>query len=40
MEKIQGVYPTLEQTTAKVEQLLKEGYRSDNITIASRRHLS
>ena len=35
MKKIQGAYPTIEETTTKVEQLLKEGYRSDNITVVA-----
>lgn len=36
MKKIQGAYPTLEKTTAKVERLQKEGYRSDNITVVAK----
>lgn len=35
MKKIQGAYPTIEETTTKVEQLLKEGYRSDNIIVVA-----
>ena len=36
MKKILGAYPTLEKTTAKVERLQKEGYRSDNITVVAK----
>ena len=35
MKKIQAAYSTIEETTAKVEQLLQEGYRSDNITVVA-----
>ncbi|MBC9824544.1 general stress protein [Carnobacterium inhibens] len=37
MKKIQGAYSTVEETTAKVEQLLKEGYRPDNITVVAKK---
>lgn len=37
MKKILGAYPTLEQTTAKVERLQKEGYRSDDITVVAKK---
>ena len=37
MKKIQAAYPTIEETTEKVEQLLKEGYRSDNITVVAKK---
>lgn len=37
MKKIQAAYPTVEETTAKVEQLLQEGYRSDNITVVAKK---
>lgn len=37
MKIIQAAYPTIEETTTKVEQLLKEGYRSDNITVVAKR---
>lgn len=37
MKKIQAAYPTIEETTAKVEQLLKEGYRSDNVTVVAKK---
>ena len=37
MKKIQAAYPTIEETTAKVEQLLQEGYRSDNITVVAKK---
>lgn len=37
MKKIQAAYSTIEETTAKVEQLLQEGYRSDNITVVAKK---
>ena len=37
MKKIQAAYPTIKETTAKVEQLLQEGYRSDNITVVAKK---
>ena len=37
MKKIQGAYPTLEETVSKIDQLLKEGYRADNITVVAKK---
>lgn len=37
MKKIQGAYPTLEETVDKVDQLLKEGHRTDNITVVAQK---
>lgn len=37
MKKIQGAYPTLEETVSKIDQLLKEGHRADNITVVAKK---
>ena len=37
MKKIQGAYPSLEETVNKVDQLLKEGHRADNITVVAQK---
>lgn len=37
MKRIQGAYPTLEETVSKIDELLKEGHRADNITIVAKK---
>ena len=37
MKKIQGAYPTLEETVSKIDELLKEGHRADNITVVAKK---
>lgn len=37
MKKIQGAYPTLEETVSKIDELLKEGHRGDNITVVAKK---